>query len=260
MAVVHQTSSPQIVLLVGCGHGIGRAAAQIIRARGHVLAACDKDVAALAELQSELGDDPDMLMTGAVDVTDGAAVEAFVAQVVERFGRIDSAICNAGGMISLVAEGTVSTNIRNFLDVPTTDWARIIDLNLVGPMNVAHAVLPHMVSQGSGRVVLVSSASALVGGAGLAVYAAAKGGVVAFTKSLAREVARSGIAVNSVAPGGVATRAFPKDSPSVAKRTERIAMGRLGEPSEVADVIAYVALDAPTYLTGEVISVAGGPP
>lgn len=258
--MVQQSSSPQVVLLVGCGHGIGRAAAQIIHERGHILAACDKDTVALAALRDELGGDPDKLMTAAVDVTDIASVAAFADEIVARFGRIDSAICNAGGMISLVAEGTVSTNIRNFLDVPPTDWSKIIDLNLVGPMNVSHAVLPHMVKQGHGRLVLVSSASALVGGAGLAVYAAAKGGVVAFMKSIAREMARSGIAVNSIAPGGVATRAFPKDSPSVAKRTERIAMGRLGEPSEIADVICYVALDAPTYMTAEVISVAGGPP
>lgn len=258
--MTQQTVGPQVVLLVGCGHGIGRAAALKIHARGHILAACDKDVAALESLREELGGDGDTLLTGAVDVTDLASVNAFVAQVMARYGRIDSAICNAGGMISLVADGTVSTNIRNFMDVPTDDWSKIIALNLVGPMNLSHAVLPHMVNQGHGRLVLVSSASALVGGAGLAVYAAAKGGVVAFMKSIAKEMALSGISVNSVAPGGIATRAFPKDSPSVAKRTERIAMGRLGEPEEIADVICYVALDAPRYLTAEVISVAGGPP
>jgi len=258
--VVQQISSPQVVLLIGCGHGIGRAAARMIYERGHVLAAADRDAEALATLGEELGADPARLLTATVDVTDRAAVEAFASDVVEKFGRIDSAICNAGGMISLVANGMVSTNIRNFLEVPPDDWQRVIDLNLVGPMNLSHAVLPHMVRQGHGRLVLVSSASALVGGAGLAVYAAAKGGVVAFMKSIARELAQSGISVNSVAPGGVATRAFPKDSPSVARRTERIAMGRLGEPSEIADVICYVALDAPTYLTAEVISVAGGPP
>src|SRR5690606_30863105 len=140
-------------------------------------------VAALESLREELGGDGDTLLTGAVDVTDLASVNAFVAQVMARYGRIDSAICNAGGMISLVADGTVSTNIRNFMDVPTDDWSKIIALNLVGPMNLSHAVLPHMVNQGHGRLVLVSSASALVGGAGLAVYAAAKGGVVAFMKS-----------------------------------------------------------------------------
>ena len=99
-----------------------------------------------------------------------------------------------------------------------------------------------------------------MGGAGLSVYAAAKGGVIAFAKSLAREVSAAGVSVNSVAPGGVATRAFPAGSPSAERRVQSVAIGRLGLPDEIANVAIYLATDAPPYLTGEVISVSGGPP
>ena len=102
-----------------------------------------------------------------------------------------------------------------------------------------------MVEQGQGRLVLVSSVSGLVGAGGLSIYSAAKGGVIAFAKSLAREFASKGISVNCVAPGGVATRAFPAGSASSGKRLERIAIGRLADPDEVANVIAYLAIEAP---------------
>ena len=107
---------------------------------------------------------------------------------------------------------------------------------------------------------LVSSVSGLVGAGGLSIYSAAKGGVIVFAKSLAREFASKGItSVNCVAPGGVATRAFPAGSASSGKRLERIAIGRLADPDEVANVIAYLAIEAPQYLVGEVIGRPAGP-
>lgn len=251
-------SDRRIVLLAGGGHGIGRATAHDIVRRGHVLAACDKDMNALEALRRELP--ADAVFLEGTDVTSPEAVDAFVGRVHDRFGRIDALVSNAGGMISLVSEGTVDANIRGFMDIPRSDWRAIIHLNLIGSMNLAHAVLPHMIERETGRIVLVSSVSGLVGGRGLSVYAAAKGGVIAFAKSLAREYSARGISINSVAPGGVATRAFPPDSPSTSERAKRVAAGRLAEPAEIANVLSYLALDAPTYLTGEVISVSGGPP
>ena len=105
-----------------------------------------------------------------------------------------------------------------------------------------------------------ASVSGISGSAGLSVYAGAKGAVHAFAKSLAREVAASGVAVNCVAPGGIATRAFPEGSPSIEKRLKSVAIGRLGQPDEVANVVVYMAADAPQYLTGDVVNVSGGPP
>jgi NAD(P)-dependent dehydrogenase (short-subunit alcohol dehydrogenase family) len=249
----------KVVLLAGSAHGIGRAAAIRFAGNGHILAACDKDAAGLDELKAALRAGCDAFLAR-VDITELSAVTAFVNATKARYGRIDAAICNAGGMISLVADGIVEANIRNFLDIPTTDWRAIVDLNLYGALNLSHAVLPIMVAQGQGRLVLVSSVSGVTGAGGLSVYSAAKGGVIAFAKSLAREFASKGVSVNCVAPGGVATRAFPTGAASSGKRLERIAIGRLADPDEVANVISYLALEAPQYLVGDVIAVSGGPP
>jgi 2-hydroxycyclohexanecarboxyl-CoA dehydrogenase len=246
-----------VILLAGAAHGIGRAIAQLVGKRGFTLGACDIDLPALEALRPILPTDA-LLVRG--DVVQGASMQAFVQAALERFGRIDAVICNAGGMISLVHEGAVAANIRTFRDTPAEDWKAIVDLNLYGPLNVAHAVLPAMLARGQGRIVFVSSVSGISGGAGLSVYSAAKGGVNAFAKALAREVSASGVSVNCVAPGGIATRAFPEGSPSIEKRLRSVAIGRLGQPEEVANVAVYLAADAPQYLTGEVVSVSGGPP
>lgn len=249
----------RVVLLAGAAHGIGKATALMAASRGLALAACDTDQAGLEVLRAELPADCDALLFTA-DITSTESLAQFVVATRKKFGRIDAAISNAGGMISLVHEGAVSSNIRRCMEIPTADWHKIVNLNLYGAMNLAHAVLPGMIEAGSGRLVFVASVSGLVGAAGLSVYAAAKGGVIAFAKSMARELGESGIVVNCVAPGGIATRAFPAGSASMQSRLERIPLKRLGLPQEVADVILYLATDAPDYLTGEVISVSGGPP
>jgi NAD(P)-dependent dehydrogenase (short-subunit alcohol dehydrogenase family) len=249
----------KVVLLVGAAHGIGKAIALMAVSGGHALAACDIDQAGLDALRAELPPGSDALLLRA-DVTSAQSLGEFVAQGARKFGRIDSAIGNAGGMISLVHEGQVTSNIRRFMDMPTADWQKVVNLNLYGALNLAHAVLPGMIERGQGRLVFVASVSGLVGSPGLSVYAAAKGGVIAFAKSIARELGENGISVNCVAPGGIATRAFPAGSPSIQKRLERVPMKRLGLPEEVANVVMYMATDAPAYLTGEVVSVSGGPP
>ncbi len=253
----HGHKARPVLLLVGAAHGIGRAMALQAAQRGLQLAACDIDGAALEALRPQLPADALLQVT---DVTKLDSVQAFVDATLERFGQVDAVICNAGGMVSLVHDGQVGTNIRPFHEVPPSEWKAIIDLNLYGPMNVAHATLAPMLARGQGRLVLVSSVSGLVGGNGLSVYGAAKGGVIAFTKSLAREVSARGVSVNSVAPGGVATRAFPEGSPSIEKRLRNVSIGRLGTADEIANVAMYLAMDAPPYLTGEVVAVSGGPP
>ena len=252
-------SDRKVIMLAGAAHGIGRAIALRAAASGHSLALCDIDKAGLEALRADLPADCDALLS-VVDVVSLEAVTAFMASVVARFGRIDSAICNAGGMISLVHDGKVSKNIRKFMEIPPADWKSIVDLNLYGVLNLTHAVLPQMIEQKHGRIVMLASVSGLVGSAGLAVYAAAKGGVVSFAKSMARELGDSGVTVNCVAPGGIATRAFPAGSASIEKRLEGMAIKRLGEPDEIANVVMYLASEAPAFLTGEVVAVSGGPP
>jgi NAD(P)-dependent dehydrogenase (short-subunit alcohol dehydrogenase family) len=248
-----------VVLLIGAGHGIGRATALLLAQRGAKLAACDIDTGALDSLRAELPADSVALLRRA-DVTSAESLAAFVAETGAQLGAIDAAVCNAGGMISLVHEGQVASNVRRFADTPPADWKKIVDLNLYGVLNMTHAVLPGMQARGRGRLVFVASVSGLVGSPGLSVYSAAKGGVIAFAKSMARELGEAGISVNCVAPGGIATRAFSTGDASVSKRLERVALGRLGQPEEVANVITYMALDAPAYLSGETVSVSGGPP
>ena len=247
------------LLIAGTAHGIGRAIADDAAARGFPLALGDIDAAALAAQAAELGACVPA-WSQALDVTRPDSVSAFVSGALARFGTIDAFICNAGGMVSLVQSGDLDRSFKSFADSTPAEWQKIIDLNLYGMLNMVHAVLPAMRAAGRGRIVLVSSASGLFGAAGLAVYSAAKAAVISFTRSLSRELGREGIAVNSVAPGGIATRAFPDaGSATAAKRLERIAVGRLGQPEEVANAVMYLAVDAPAYLTGEVISVSGGP-
>jgi NAD(P)-dependent dehydrogenase (short-subunit alcohol dehydrogenase family) len=250
------------LLITGCAHGIGRAAALMAAARGVALALLDLDVAALDTLRAEIAAAHPALpvFTRAVDVTRHDEVVATSRDAAAALGGIGSVIANAGGVSSLVVAGELSGAFAGFETSTPQDWRRIIELNLFGVLNTAHATLPLLRAAGGGRMVLVASVAGVVGAPGLAVYGASKGGVIALAKSLAKEFAAEGICVNAVAPGGVATRAFPPGSAQAAKRAERIPMRRLAEPDEVANTLLYFALDAPSYVSGEVLSVSGGPP
>ncbi|WP_431281450.1 SDR family NAD(P)-dependent oxidoreductase [Humitalea sp. 24SJ18S-53] len=250
------------IILIGCVHGIGRAAAFRAVAAGSPIALLDIDAPGLVALAEELRSAHPTLPIVALptDITNQAQVVDAVAKAVEALGEVEVLIVNAGGVTSLVQAGELSQTFADFSASQPADWRRIVELNLFGVFNAAHAVLPLFKRAGKGRIVLVASVAGLVGSPGLATYAAAKGGVIAFGKSLAREVAREGITVNTVAPGGVATRVFPPGTPAAQKRAERIPMGRLAEPDEIANAIMYFALGAPDYLSGEVLSVSGGPP
>ena len=247
------------LLIAGSAHGIGRAIVDQAAARGCPLALGDIDAGALdAQAQALAARGP--LFTQALDVTTADSVQAFVDAACTALGDIDALICNAGGVASLVVGGQVDASVKPFTASTAAEWRHIVDLNLYGALNLAHAVLPRMIARGSGRLVFVSSAAGRNGSAGMAVYSAAKAGIIAFTQALSREVGRAGIAVNAVAPGGILTRAFPPGVTISAERLARIPAGRMGTPDEVANVVLYLACDAPQYLTGETIGVAGGPP
>ncbi len=253
---------PEGLLITGAAHGIGRAAAGMAAARGVKLALLDLDAGALDALRADLlAAQPGLaVLTFAVDVTRPDQVAQAVRDAASRLGGIGAVIANAGGVSSLVAAGELDKAFTPFAETKPTQWRGIVELNLFGVLNTAHAVVPLLREQGAGRLVLVGSVAGLVGAPGLAVYAASKGAVAAFTKSLAKELAPEGITVNSVAPGGVATRAFPPGSEAAKIRAQRIPMQRLAAPEEVANALLYFALDAPDYVTGEILSVSGGPP
>jgi len=184
-----------------------------------------------------------------VDVADEARVAAMAQRLKDSFGRIDILINNAG-----IATAPARTH-----ELPVADWDRLIAINLGGPVHLTQALLPPMIAAGKGKIVNVASDAGRVGSTGETVYAAAKGGVIAFTKSLAREVARYAINVNCVCPG-------PTDTPMLATRPEKmreafikaIPFRRFAKPQEIADAILFFASSRSDYITGQVLSISGG--
>jgi 2-hydroxycyclohexanecarboxyl-CoA dehydrogenase len=237
-----------VALITGAASGIGRATAQAFAEAGaHVLLA-DIDAARGAQAALELRDAGHQADFLAVNLTDPASIDAFAAQVLQRFGTPDVLVNAAGwGRTAPFIEGTPEF------------WAQLIALNFVGPMLLSKALLPGMIERASGRIVNVASDAGRVGSLGETVYSGAKGGLIAFTKSLAREMARYQINVNCVCPG-------PTDTPLMAAvpdkvkeaLTKAIPFRRLGKPSEVADAILFFASERSTYITGQVLSVSGG--
>ena len=238
----------KIAVVTGAGSGIGRATASQLAAAGArvIVADIDRDRGeATAVLLRERGQKAEFV---AVDLTDPTSIEAFATTVQERHGPVDVLVnCAGWGKTQPFWEGTPEF------------WNKVIALNFVGPMQLTKALLPRMMERGSGKIVNVASDAGRVGSLGETVYAGAKGGIIAFTKSLARETARHQINVNCVCPG-------PTDTPLMASVPERvqdalkkaIPFRRLGKPEEVADAILFFAGDRAAYVTGQVLSVSGG--
>ena len=237
----------QVAIVTGAASGIGRATAQAFSDEGASVVVADVDVArgeaAAAEMRAQ-GRNADFL---AVDMTDPASIDAFAAGVLARFGAVDVLVNGAGwGRTAPFWEGTPEF------------WSKLVALNFVGPMQLTKALLPAMIERASGCIVNVSSDAGRVGSLGETVYSGAKGGLIAFTKSLAREVARYQINVNCVCPG-------PTDTPLMAAVPEKVQEGlkkaipfrRLAKPSEIADAIVFFASGRASYVTGQVLSVSG---
>lgn len=242
------------VLVTGGGGGIGSALCRSFAAEGARVAVLDRAQDAAANVVDEIGSAAGTAMAVACDITDRAAVDAAVAQVTEHFGPIEVLVNNAGWDLFVP-----------FLDTVPDDWARLIDINLVGALNMHHAILPSMVERGSGRVVNISSDAARVGSSGEAVYAACKAGLIAFSKTLAREHSRHGITLNVVCPGPtdtalLATVTDASANPEKLREAFRraIPLGRLGEPDDLAGAVLFFASSDASFVTGQVLSVSGG--
>jgi 2-hydroxycyclohexanecarboxyl-CoA dehydrogenase len=231
-------------VITGAASGIGLATAQTLAAAGASVVLGDINIAGGEQAASQLkaaGHDAKFLP---LDITDDAAIARFSASV----GEPDILVNVAGW-----------SKIEAFVNTTPELWQKLIDLNYTGLLRVTHAFLPKMIARASGKIVNVASDAGRAGSGGEAVYAGAKGAVIAFTKSLARETARYKLNVNCVCPG-------PTDTPLLASIPDKqrealmraIPFRRFAQPSEVADAILFFASDRSSYLTGQVLSVSGG--
>ncbi|MBL8382481.1 MAG: glucose 1-dehydrogenase [Burkholderiales bacterium] len=244
----------KVVIVTGGAGGIGSAVCERFAAEGARVAVYDLKGDAAAALAAKLGAGGARAAGYAVDITDAAAVEAAVARTEAELGPVDVLINNAGWDVG-----------ARFLDLDPALWQKIIAINLVGPLNMHRAVLKGMSARGSGRVVNIASDAGRVGSSGEAVYSACKGGIISFSKTMARELARKRINVNVVCPGPTETnlfREFAGDSESgaklVAALTKAIPFGRVGQPVDLAGAICFFASDDAAFITGQVLSVSGG--
>jgi 2-hydroxycyclohexanecarboxyl-CoA dehydrogenase len=170
-----------------------------------------------------------------------------------------------GKTVDVLVNNAGWDRFQNFVDTKPEEWDALIDINLRGPLNMHHLVVPQMLSRGAGRVINISSDAARVGSSGEAVYSACKGGIIAFSKTLAREVARRGVTVNVVCPGPTDTpilRGFLGEGESGQKvydaLVRAIPMKRVGQPDDIPGIVAFLASEEASFITGQVISVSGG--
>jgi 2-hydroxycyclohexanecarboxyl-CoA dehydrogenase len=238
----------KIALVTGGASGIGKATLlEFARGGAHVICA-DINEKGGAEVAREAGDAKLSVEAVGIDLADVKSTRRCAAEVISRHGRVDILI-NAGGL----------SEIQPFMENPPEYMDKVIAINLAGTIHLTQALLPPMIAAKHGKIVNISSDAGRIGSGGETVYAAAKGGVIAFTKSLAREVARYSINVNCVCPG-------PTDTPMLATRSEKLREAfikgtpfrRLAQPQEIADAIWFFASPRADFITGQILSVSGG--
>jgi 2-hydroxycyclohexanecarboxyl-CoA dehydrogenase len=238
----------RVALVTGGARGIGAAIAHRLAARGATVVVGDLDGDAASATAASL---EGKAIGVAMDVASSASVRAAVDQVGAETGSPDILVNNAGIDV-----------IKPFVDSTEAEWDQIIAVNLKGPINCTRAVLDAMIERKHGRIVNIASDAGRVGSSGEAVYSATKGGVIALTKTLARELARHGITVNCVCPGPTETALLAQVaeySPKLYESLGRaIPLGRTGQPDDIAPAVAFLASDDASYITGQTLSVSGG--
>ena len=236
----------EIALVTGASRGIGAAIADELAAMGAIVigtATSEGGAAAIGERMAAHGGHGRVL-----DVTDGAAVEALLDAIAKEFGPVSILVNNAG-----------ITRDQLLMRMKEEDWQAIIDTNLTSVYRTSKAVMRGMMKAKKGRIISIASVIGLTGNPGQANYAAAKAGIIAFSKSLAREIGTRGITVNVVAPGFIdtdMTRALPEETRH--GLLGQIALGRLGDAGDIAKAVGFLASPAASYITGETLHVNGG--
>lgn len=235
----------KIALVTGAGSqiGYGRAIALELAGEGCNIVAADIDSEGVEKTAAQVESTGKLALAVKADVTKQDEVDNMVAKAIEKFGRIDILVNNAGA----------SSQLRPFLEMTEEDWQYDIGINLLGQMRVARAVLPHMISRQYGRIINTSGGQGIPN---ISIYGAAKGGVVQFTRALAREVADKGVIVNAVGPGlGRTGLVYRAPEEFLEGERQRSLLKRLCTPEDVAPVVAFLASDRCSYMVGQLVQL-----
>jgi 3-oxoacyl-[acyl-carrier protein] reductase len=235
----------KVALVTGAAVGIGRATAILLAQNGAKLVLVDINGEKLDELKKELSAYTDKVLAFVCDVGDEATVYIVVEESLNAFGKIDILINNAA----------LWRCWSSFLDTPTEEWKKFIDINVMGTVYFTKAVLPSMLEHSWGRIINVASVAGVYGNAMMAHYSATKGAIIAFTKALAKEVTDKGVLVNSVSPGSVS----PSDNYNIdhTQESQLSFMGRTGSDRENANLICFLASDEASYISAQNIQIDG---
>ena len=238
----------KIALVTGAARGIGQAIAWQLASQGADLALCDVQAEWLEDTAAQAKALGRRVESYALDVVNAAAVTEIVARIVADFGPLDVLVNNAG-----ITRDTLLVRMTE------EDWDAVLDINLKGAFLVTKAVAKQMMKQRSGAIVNIASVVGLTGNAGQANYTASKAGLMALTKTAAKELGGRNIRVNAVAPGFIRTAMTDKlAEPVKAAMLKLVPLGRPGEPEEVAQAVAFLASDAASYVNGQTLAVCGG--
>jgi 2-hydroxycyclohexanecarboxyl-CoA dehydrogenase len=251
---IMQRFQDKTVIVTGGGGGIGGATCLRFANEGAKVAVFDLNLDAAQKVAERIQAEGGQAQAFRCDITDRASVDAALIAAESSLGPVDVLVNNAGWDV-----------FRPFTKTEPSQWERLIAINLTGALHMHHAVLPGMVARRQGRIVNIASDAARVGSSGEAVYAACKGGLVSFSKTIAREHARHGITVNVVCPGPTDTALFADYKEGAGNPdklmeafTRAIPMGRIGQPQDLPGAVLFFASDDSAYITGQVLSVSGG--
>lgn len=244
----------RVALVTGGGRGIGREICLALARDGRKVAVADLRADEAATTAKLVGDGGGTAIAVTMDVTSTDSVQQGILQVVDELGPIEVLVNCAGW-----------DELKPFLDTDEAFWDRIIEINYKGMLRTTHACLPAMIEAGWGRIINIGSDAGRVGSSLEAVYSGAKGGTIAFTKTIAREVARKGITANTVCPGptdtpllGEIVDASSDGDKVIGAMARAVPMKRVGQPQEVASAVAYFASEDAGFITGQTLSVSGG--
>lgn len=243
----------KVVVITGGAGGIGTAICKRFGEEGSIVALFDLNTEGGARVAADIEAAGGKARAYRVDITDHESVNAAVAKVEEELGPIEILVNNAGWDMGAF-----------FLQTEKPFWDKVVAINLYGPLNMHHAVLKRMAERGHGRVVNISSDAGRVGSSMEAVYSFCKGGIIAFSKTMAREMARQQIPINVVCPGPTATALLDnlaqgeKGDRIKAALVKAVPFGRMGEPGDIAGTVAFLSSADAAFITGQVISISGG--